>query len=129
LPRALVDRARTTMENNKGAERKYLAREWELRGLMRCSCGSTMGTHTTQPHSGRIYHYYKCKRRSQLGRTGSCSQKSLRATEVEPVIWDLVSGLLRDSEKIKAGMEKLIGEAQGIERGDLERDSKAWQRS
>ena len=75
LPRVLVDLARTTMGNNKGAERKYLAREWELRGLMRCSCGSTMGTHTTQPRGGRVYHYYKCKRRSRLGKTGSCRQK------------------------------------------------------
>jgi hypothetical protein len=114
------------MENNKGAERKYLAREWELRGVMRCSCGSTMGTHTTQPHGGRVYHYYKCKRRSQLGRTGSCAQKSLRVTEVEPEVWRFVSGLLRDPEKIRAGMEKLIDEEQAIGRGDPERESKAW---
>ena len=126
LPKALVDRARTTMENNKGAERKYLAREWELRGLMRCSCGSTMGTHTTQPHGGRVYHYYKCKRRSQLGRIGSCAQKSLRVTEVEPEVWRFVSGLLRDPEKTRAGMEKLIDEEQAIGRGDPERESKVW---
>jgi site-specific DNA recombinase len=126
LPRALVDRARTTMENNKGTERKYLAREWELRGLIPCSCGSTMGTHTTQPHGGRVYHYYKCKRRSQLGRMGSCAQKSLRPTEVEPVVWRFISGLLRDPEKIRVGMEKLIDEEQAIGRGDPEREAKAW---
>ena len=126
LSRALVDRARTTMENNKGAERKYLAREWELRGLIRCSCGSTMGTHTTQPHGGRVYHYYKCKRRSQLGRMGSCTQKSLRSTEVEPVVWRFVSSLLRDPEKIRVGMEKLIDEEQALGRGDPEREAKAW---
>ena len=28
----LVDRARTALENNKGYERKHLARNWELRG-------------------------------------------------------------------------------------------------
>ena len=93
---------------------------------MRCSCGSTMGTHTTQPHGGRVYHYYKCKRRSQLGRTGSCTQKSLKVTEVEPEVWRFVSGLLRDPEKIRAGMEKLIDEEQAIRRGDPERESKAW---
>jgi site-specific DNA recombinase len=126
LPRGLVDRARPTMENNKGTERKYLAREWELRGLMRCSCGSTMGTHTTQPHGGRIYHYYKCKRRSQLGRTGSCAQKSLRVAKVELEVWRFVSGFLRDPKKIRAGMEKLIDEEQAIGRGDPERESEAW---
>jgi hypothetical protein len=46
LPRELVDRARAAFEANIGSERKRLARPWELRGLMRCSCGRKMGTHT-----------------------------------------------------------------------------------
>ena len=126
LPRALVDLARTTMENNKGAERKYLAREWELRGLMRCSCGSTMGTHTTQPRGGRVYHYYKCKRRSRLGKTGSCRQKALRPDEVEAAVWKFVSELLVDPERIKAGMEKLMDDEAAIWRGDPEREAEVW---
>jgi len=83
LPRSLVDLARTTMESNKGTERKYLAREWELRGLMRCSCGSTMGTHTTQPRGGRVYHYYKCKRRSRLERVMNSIRNGLGMRETE----------------------------------------------
>ena len=126
LSRALVDLARTTMENNKGAERKYLAREWELRGLMRCSCGSTMGTHTTQPRGGRVYHYYKCKRRSRLGKTGSCRQKALRPDEVEAAVWKFVSELLVDPERIKAGLEKLMDDEAAIWRGDPEREAEVW---
>lgn len=42
LPRDLVDLARATMEANRGSERKRLARAWELRGIMRCSCGTKM---------------------------------------------------------------------------------------
>jgi site-specific DNA recombinase len=34
LPRGLVEMARATLAANKGSERKYLAREWELRGLL-----------------------------------------------------------------------------------------------
>src|SRR5829696_127422 len=126
LLRSLVDLARTTMENNKGTERKYLAREWELRGLMRCSCGSTMGTHTTQPRGGRVYHYYKCKRRSRLGKTGSCKQKALRPAEVEPAVWEFVSELLMDPENIMAGMEKLIDDEAAIGRGDPVREAETW---
>ena len=126
LSRSLVDLARTTMESNKGAERKYLAREWELRGIMRCSCGSTMGTHTTQPRGGRVYHYYKCKRRSRLGKTGSCRQKALRPTEVEPAVWNFISELLKDPEKIKAGMERIIDAEAAMGHGDPERESEAW---
>jgi Recombinase zinc beta ribbon domain len=126
LPRPLVHRARTTMESNKGTERKYLARGWELRGLVRCSCGSPMGTHTTKPSGGRVYHYYKCKRRSEAGRLGSCRQKALRAEQVEPAIWRFLSSLLKDPDRIGAGMEKLIEHEKAIGRGDPGQESRAW---
>jgi hypothetical protein len=67
-----------------------------------------MGTHTTQPRGGRVYHYYMYKRRSRLGKTGSCRQKALRPAEVEPAVWHFVSELLTAPEKIKTGMERLI---------------------
>jgi DNA invertase Pin-like site-specific DNA recombinase len=44
LPRGLVETARATLVAKKGTERKYLARDWELRGLLQCSCGGRMGT-------------------------------------------------------------------------------------
>jgi site-specific DNA recombinase len=46
LPRGLVDRARATRAASRSSERKRLARQWELRGLLRCSCGWRMRTHT-----------------------------------------------------------------------------------
>ena len=65
---------------------KHLAREWELRGLMRCSCGATMVTHTTHPHGRYLYHYYSCAKRRDFRGKGSCRQKSLRAENVEPIV-------------------------------------------
>jgi site-specific DNA recombinase len=48
LPRALVDRARRALEENRrSSERIHLTRSWELRGLVRCPCGSKMGTLTS----------------------------------------------------------------------------------
>lgn len=126
LPRALVDSARTTMDNNRGSERKYLAREWELRSLVRCSCGSKMGTHTTQPRGGRVYHYYKCRGRSALSRSGLCKQGALRASGVEPLVWHFIADLLKDPERIKAGMERLIDEERDLGRGDPGRKSRVW---
>src|SRR5687768_2866852 len=49
LTRDLVDLARAVMDASTGSERKHLAREWELRGVMRCSCGATMQTKSTNP--------------------------------------------------------------------------------
>src|SRR5215213_9238958 len=80
LPRGLVETARGTLVAKKGTERKYLARDWELRGLLQCSCGGRMGTQTTKPRGGETtYHYYACNRRRQLRKMCECAQRSLSA--------------------------------------------------
>jgi site-specific DNA recombinase len=127
LSRALVDRARRALkENSRSFERKHLARGWELRGLVRCSCGSKMRTLTTKSGDGPDYHYYTCGKRRTLGKMCSCAQKSLRAPEIEPKVWAFVSELLTDSEKIRAGMEALIDQERVSKPQDLERQAKAW---
>jgi site-specific DNA recombinase len=125
LPRDLVDQARAAMDANTGSERKHLARQWELRGLVRCSCGSKMQTKTTKPN-GHTYHYYYCVRRNELRRMCSCTQQALRAAEVESAVWSFISGLLKDPEKVRAGMERLIEREQATRTGDRERDGKVW---
>jgi site-specific DNA recombinase len=104
LPRELVDQARATMEASKGVERKHLTREWELRGLMRCSCGSKMQTKTTNPH-GRTYHYYICVSRNELRNMGSCRQRVIRAEEAEADVWEFISGVLKDPERLRVGYD------------------------
>jgi hypothetical protein len=127
LPRALGDRARRALEeNSKSFERKNLARGWELRGLVRCSCGSKMRTLTTKTGDGPNYHYYTCGRRRTLGKMCSCTQKSLRSSEVEPPVWDFVSDLLTDPEKIRSGMEALIKQERASEPRNLDREVKVW---
>src|SRR5215203_6149951 len=56
----------------------------------------------------------------------SCTQKSLRASEVEPVVWAFISDLLMDPERIRAGMEALIDQERAFEPRDLDRETKAW---
>ena len=51
LPRDLVDRARFMVSSRKGNERKHRSREWELKNLVRCSCGQNMSAHTA--HANR----------------------------------------------------------------------------
>ena len=65
-----------------------------------------MGTHTTTSNE-KPYHYYKCFRRSDYKR-GICEQKSLRAERVEASVWEFVSNLLKDPERIRAGMDRII---------------------
>jgi site-specific DNA recombinase len=125
LPRDLVDRARAQMDANKGVERKYLARPWELRGLLRCSCGSRMHTKTTNPH-GHTYHYYMCTRRDELRKMCSCTQKALRAPEVEAEVWGFVSDLLKNPERARAGMNRLIEQERAASSGNPERETRLW---
>jgi Recombinase zinc beta ribbon domain len=80
-----------------------------LRGLLKCSCDGRMGTQTTKPRGGDItYYYYTCDRRRKLRKMCGCEQKPLLSLEVEAQVWELVSGLLKAPERIRAGMNRLI---------------------
>jgi site-specific DNA recombinase len=110
LDRSLVERARAMAEANRGAERKHLSREWDLRGIMRCPCGLKMVTQTTRANASRgckPYHYYRCNRSKDYG-YGICTRKGVPVGKVEPLVWEFVSGLLKDPGRIRAGMEALI---------------------
>ena len=110
LDRALVERARAMAAANRGAERKHLTREWELRGLMRCSCGLKIATQTTRANASRgcrPYYYYRCNRSKDYG-YGTCSRKGVPVRTVEPLVWEFVSSLLKSPERIRVGMEALI---------------------
>jgi len=109
LSRDVVKEARERMAAHRSPERKHLARLWELRGMVRCSCGVLMGTHTVRANAaktGKSYHYYFCRVRRDYAR--HCEQKMIRAEKLEADLWSLVSGLLKDPEKLAAGMDRLI---------------------
>ena len=57
IPAAVVEAARQRIGENRAQVRKHLTREWELRGLLRCSCGASMRTQTTRPHNKGHYYY------------------------------------------------------------------------
>jgi len=126
LPRELVDRAKSALENSRGYERKGLTRGWELRGILCCPCGSGMGTQTSRSKAGSNYHYYTCVRRRKLGKICTCTQKSLGAIEVESTVWDFISNLLQDPKKISAGMETLIEQERATDPQDATIDAKVW---
>jgi hypothetical protein len=86
-----------------------------------------MGTQTTKPRGGEItYHYYACNRRSKLRKMGGCAQKSLPALEVEAQVWKLVSSLLKDPDRIREGMNRLIEEERTKRSGDPEGETRIW---
>jgi len=55
------------------------------------------------------YHYYICAWRVELSGMCSCTQKAITAADAEEAVW-VVSGLLRDPEGIRRGMDRLMDE-------------------
>jgi site-specific DNA recombinase len=106
LPRKLVDQARLMIKSRTGLERKHQARQWELKGVLRCSCGQNMITNTSR-HKGEAYHYYRCKRASAYG-PDACPQRMIRIDRVEPLLRDFVFGVLSDPDTIQRGLDSLI---------------------
>jgi site-specific DNA recombinase len=125
LQRELVEMARVMMAAPRPQERKNLARAWELRGIIRCpSCGAAMTSHTAR-RGEKLYHYYRCHRSVDY-RRNSCKQKMERAQKVEGAMWEFVSGVVKDPEKIRVGIDALIEQKRATMRGDPDREVRAW---
>jgi hypothetical protein len=124
LPRGLVETARAMIEMPRPQERKNLTRGWELRGVMRCGCGAAMTTHTARRGEKR-YHYYRCYRSADY-RRDSCRQRMVRVEDVEQEVWGFVSGLLKDPEKVRAGVEALIEEEKAVRPHGPSKGTGAW---
>ena len=125
----VVARARQSLENNARAPSKAAKRFWELSaGVLRCGeCGHTLRPHTARTRAGTLLHYYSCRSRYNTGPSRGCANtKHLRAEGIEGQVWDFVRGLLKDSERIRAGLDRLIEEERTSVGRDPGRDAECW---
>jgi hypothetical protein len=74
---------------------------------------------------GRLF-YYRCRRHNRHGAEACGHRKCHRADEVEPRVWDLISGLLKDPGRLKAGLEEMIDQERAGLRGDPGHEVKVW---
>ncbi len=74
---------------------------------------------------GRLF-YYRCRKRNRDGATACLHSKCHRAEEVETRVWDLVSGLLKDPERLRTGFEEMIEAERAGMGGAPEREIKIW---
>ncbi len=105
-------------------------RFWELPGgSVRCAgCGCRM-TQYTSAAAGRNYSYYRCSRLARLGKDSCPSlegRKNHRAELVEKAVWDFIAGLLKDPDRLRAGLDAMIEEEKAAHRGGPATEQKAW---
>ena len=108
IPRYTVDAARHIVSNNVACSSGG-DRYWELSGgILRCEeCGRQMRTSVTRKKDGKRYFYYSCAKRRE-GRVSPCNnRKTHRAERAEALVWELVSELLTDPERARAGLEEI----------------------
>jgi site-specific DNA recombinase len=127
IPREWVDAARRVLENNERTS-KNGGRFWELSGgILFCACckwNVQTATVTSSKYAKRNY-YYRCAKLNN--RYGDCpNRKSHRADKVEPRVWEFISGLLKDPERLRAGLEEMIEQEREGTRGDPNQEAKAW---
>ena len=130
--RDVVEAARAMLAGNRQMTSTG-RRLWELPGgSVRCAgCGCSM-TQYTSAAAGRNYSYYRCARLARLGKA-ACpsiespdSRKNHRAERVEAAVWDFVSGLLQDPDRLRAGLDEMIEEEKAAHRGDPAIEGRAW---
>src|SRR5918997_1502296 len=129
IPREVVDAARAAIKDNR-VPSKARRRFWELSGgILRCAeCGHTTANHSVRANSGTHYHhyYYYCRNHHKHGDAECAHRKNHRAPDIEGRVWDLISGLLKDPERLRAGLDEMIEAERAGMRGDPEAETLTW---
>jgi len=86
-----------------------------------------MESHTVGRRGDRKHFYYQCRQRYNNGTRDCTNNKSIRAEEIEGLVWGFVSGLLKHPEHVWKGLEAMIEKErrEGM-RGNPERETKWW---
>jgi site-specific DNA recombinase len=129
IPREWVDAAREAIKDNQRQSANG-DRFWELSGgVLYCAeCGCRMTVHATlDSRNGRRYCYYRCPKRGRHGVQKVCiNGKHHRAAEAEAAVWDLISRLLNNPERLRAGLDEMIEQERAGMRGDPDQEAASW---
>jgi site-specific DNA recombinase len=131
VPREWVDNAREAIENNRRPSSAG-DRFWELLGGVffcgGCGCRMRPDRRRRSPRDGRLYYYYRCPTRHQKGKDACSQPRSYQATQTEARVWEFIAGLLKDPDRLRAGLERMVDQERDGLRGDPEREAKEWRR-
>jgi hypothetical protein len=124
IPREWVLAAREVIKDNERVS-NCGRRFWELTGgVLRCAaCGGAMATNYMTP---RQTGYYRCGKRCRLGKYACSQGKNVRAEETEAVVWQFVSGILKDPAELRRGINKMLDEMKTLTSRSPGDDEESW---
>jgi site-specific DNA recombinase len=114
VPREWVDLARRNIQGNRKTS-ALGKRFWELSGgIARCDiCGHTLTTQMTYTRQGKPYFYYTCRTFYEKGRDICPGRIYFRAAELEEHVWSEVSRVLKNPDRLRQGLERMIERERG----------------
>jgi site-specific DNA recombinase len=124
IPREWVLAARDAIKDNvrtSNCGRRF----WELTGgVLRCAaCGGAMATNFITP---RKTGYYRCGRRYRMGKHACSQGKNIRAEETEAAIWRFVSGILKNPEQLRRGIDEMLDRERALAPRSPSNDEESW---
>ena len=105
---ALFDKAQQQLAENRRKTAGQVKHEHLLRGLLVCTtCGRTMWAFGNGYGTRHERRYYGCNKEDPLGARYDrrCSQRPVRADEVESVVWEDLAHWLQEPEQLAAQLE------------------------
>ena len=128
-PREWVDLAREAIKDNVKFSQNN-NRPWELSGgLAHCAeCGWALSTHTARkPNTKYVNYYYRCAQVQVNYAYKVCTNnKYQRADRLEPMVWNYVSGVMKNPEELRTELDRMIELEKRGTRGDPSKDAKLW---
>lgn len=104
IDQATFDAAQKRMLSNSAQARRNRQNQYLIAGHIRCTCGGAMsGTYHAKRNGDKVLTY-KCNRRHDYGHLVDCAEPSLLASQADPVVWDWLAGLLREPDRLNAGL-------------------------
>lgn len=128
ISQELVDAARDAVKDNRSpssAGRHFFNLSG---GVLHCRCGRRMaGTSVYGRRLSRRYFYYECSRYRNSDRHECKAKiKRVRADILEPRIWQFVSSLLRDPDRLRSGLDAMVEKEKQSSHGDPEHEARYW---
>ena len=120
VEKSLWERANARVRANKSTAERHCQRTYLLRGLLRCSCGTSMvgrsSTFKAKPkirHEDVTYVYYSCQHNNNQRRKGHddfqrCGMLSLPAQKADDIVWGVVKDAVRNREEMFADAQRRL---------------------